>query len=57
MKWSGDNIISLEEKSKEFGKKLDRLNKIRRELVKRRSGSGQIRRGVRLFCCKSKFNL
>ena len=34
MKWSGDNIIYLEEKSKEFAKKLERLNKIRCELKK-----------------------
>lgn len=56
--WEGSSdVVYLEKKSKEFGKKLDRLNKIKRDLIKRRLTIGPIRRGIKLFRCESEFNL
>lgn len=42
--WEGSSdVVYLEKKSREFGKRLDRLNKIKRELMKRRLISGRTR--------------
>ena len=53
MKWSGDNIIYLKNKSKKFSKHLERLNNIKREVI---NNHGRFRQRIGQVYHKDRFN-
>ena len=52
MKWLGDDLIYLEKKSKELGKRLERLNNIKRKV----NINGHFRYILRQSHSKDRFN-
>jgi len=53
MKWSGDDIVYLEKKSKKFNKHLKRLNNIKRKVI---NNNGHFRYTFGQSYSKDRFN-
>lgn len=54
MKWSGDNVVYLEKKSKEFRKHFRRLNNIKRKVTNYDGHDGTLGRRTRRTYSKNR---